>query len=134
VRGDRTYALALDGDKQPCRVATSNAGQVLTSGIAAATALSGSRDNSWSQSSFPAGGVRTVAVEEARYNPMSYPNGSVWPHDNAMIAMGFARYGDSRAATRIFQGMFDATTYLDLRRLPELFCGFPRFRDRGPTL
>jgi hypothetical protein len=65
---------------------------------------------------------------------MSYHNGSVWPHDNAMIATGLARYGDGRAAAQIFQGMFDATTYMDLRRLPELFCGFPRFRGRGPTL
>jgi glycogen debranching enzyme len=78
--------------------------------------------------------VRTVAVDEARYNPMSYHNGSVWPHDNAMIATGLARYGDGRAAAQIFQGMFDAATYMDLRRLPELFCGFPRFRGRGPTL
>ena len=75
-----------------------------------------------------------MALDETRYNPMSYHNGSVWPHDNAMIATGLARYGDSRAATRIFQGMFDAATYMDLRRLPELFCGFPRFRGRGPTL
>jgi glycogen debranching enzyme len=83
---------------------------------------------------FSGWGVRTVAVREARYNPMSYHNGSVWPHDNAMIATGFARYGDSQATGRIFQGMFDAATYMDLRRLPELFCGFPRFRGRGPTL
>jgi glycogen debranching enzyme len=65
---------------------------------------------------------------------MSYHNGSVWPHDTAMIATGLARYGDSQATARIFQGMFDAATYMDLRRLPELFCGFPRFRGRGPTL
>jgi glycogen debranching enzyme len=65
---------------------------------------------------------------------MSYHNGSVWPHDNAMIATGLARYGDGQATARIFQGMFDAATYMDLRRLPELFSGFPRFRGRGPTL
>jgi glycogen debranching enzyme len=61
---------------------------------------------------FTGWGVRTVAVDEARYNPMSYHNGSVWPHDNALIATGLARYGDSRAATRIFQGIFDAATYI----------------------
>jgi glycogen debranching enzyme len=129
-----TYALALDGDKQPCKVATSNAGQVLTSGIARGDRAERIAQQLMEPKFFSGWGVRTVAVDEARYNPMSYHNGSVWPHDNAMVATGLARYGDSRAATRIFQGMFDAATYMDLRRLPELFCGFPRFRGRGPTL
>ena len=70
---------------------------------------------------------------EVRYNPMSYHNGSVWPHDNALIAAGFARYGFARQAARIFQGLFEASIYIDLRRLPELFCGFPRQRSQGPT-
>jgi glycogen debranching enzyme len=129
-----TYALALDGDKRPCRVATSNAGQVLFSEIARSDRAERIGRRLMEPNFFSGWGVRTVAVDEARYNPMSYHNGSVWPHDNAMIATGLARYGDSRAATRIFQGMFDAATYMDLRRLPELFCGFPRFRGRGPTL
>src|SRR3546814_7601245 len=64
---------------------------------------------------------------------MSYHNGAVWPHDNALIAAGFCRYGFRREAARIFEGMFAASTYIDLRRLPELFCGFPRQRTRGPT-
>src|ERR1700722_195173 len=129
-----TYALALDGDKRPCRVATSNAGQVLFSEIARSDRAERIGRRLMEPNFFSGWGVRTVAVDEPRYNPMSYHNGSVWPHDNAMIAAGLARYGDSRAATRIFQGMFDAATYMDLRRLPELFCGFPRFRGRGPTL
>jgi glycogen debranching enzyme len=129
-----TYALALDGDKQPCRVATSNAGQVLMSGIARGDRAERIARQLMEPDFFSGWGVRTVAVREARYNPMSYHNGSVWPHDNAMIATGLARYGDTRATARIFQGMFDAATYMDLRRLPELFCGFPRFRGRGPTL
>jgi glycogen debranching enzyme len=129
-----TYALALDGDKRPCRVATSNAGQVLFSEIARSDRAERIGRRLMEPNFFSGWGVRTVAVDEARYNPMSYHNGSVWPHDNAMIATGLARYGDSRAASRIFQGMFDAATYMDLRRLPELFCGFPRFRGRGPTL
>jgi glycogen debranching enzyme len=83
--------------------------------------------------SFCGWGVRTVAATEARYNPMSYHNGSVWPHDNALIAAGFARYGFKREAARIFEGIFAASTYIDLRRLPELFCGFVRRRTRGPT-
>jgi glycogen debranching enzyme len=84
-------------------------------------------------SSFCGWGVRTVASTEARYNPMSYHNGSVWPHDNALLAAGFARYGFRREASRIFEGLFAASSYIDLRRLPELFCGFPRQRTRGPT-
>ena len=77
--------------------------------------------------------MRTVAATEARYNPMSYHNGSVWPHDNALIAAGFARYGFAAEAARIFEALFAASTYIDLRRLPELFCGFPRQRTQGPT-
>jgi glycogen debranching enzyme len=129
-----TYAIALDGDKQPCRVATSNAGQVLFSGIARRDRAGRVARQLLEPNFFSGWGVRTVPVGEARYNPMSYHNGSVWPHDNAMIATGLARYGEGRAAARIFQGLFDAATYMDLRRLPELFCGFPRFRGRGPTL
>jgi glycogen debranching enzyme len=65
---------------------------------------------------------------------MSYHNGSVWPHDNALIALGFARYGLKRTVARLATGLFEAAAYMDLRRLPELFCGFQRERRRGPTL
>jgi glycogen debranching enzyme len=84
-------------------------------------------------SSFCGWGIRTIASGEARYNPMSYHNGSVWPHDNALIAAGFARYGRREDTARVFESLFSASTYMDLRRLPELFCGFPRQRSRGPT-
>jgi glycogen debranching enzyme len=127
------YVLALDGDKRPCRVRSSNAGHALFAGVAyperaasVARVLTGS-------SFFCGWGVRTIATTEARYNPMSYHNGSVWPHDNAMIAAGFARYGFRREAAKIFEGVFAASTFVDLRRLPELFCGFPRQRTQGPT-
>ncbi len=86
-----------------------------------------------SGASFSGWGVRTVASTESRYNPMSYHNGSVWPHDNSLIAAGFARYGFRKEAARIFEGLFAASVYIDLRRLPELFCGFPRQRSSGPT-
>ena len=82
---------------------------------------------------FTGWGIRTLASNEARYNPMSYHNGSVWPHDNSMIASGFARYGFRDEAARIFKGLFTASTYIDLRRLPELFCGFVRRQGQGPT-
>jgi glycogen debranching enzyme len=64
---------------------------------------------------------------------MSYHNGSVWPHDNALIALGLARYGQKAQAEKIFSGLFDSSLYVDLRRLPELFCGFARRRGQGPT-
>ena len=129
-----TYALALDGHKRPCRVRTSNAGQVLFSGIASPEhAAAVTRD--LMRPSFLSGwGIRTVAREEKRYNPMSYHNGSVWPHDNAMIAAGFARYGQKLAVERVFKGLIEAASYMELRRLPELYCGFQRGRERGPTL
>jgi glycogen debranching enzyme len=129
-----TYALALDGQKRPCRVRTSNAGQVLFSGIAAPERAEAVMRDLMRPSFFSGWGIRTVAREEFRYNPMSYHNGSVWPHDNSLIAAGFARYGYKSAIDRIFQGLFDAASYMDLRRLPELYCGFQRGRQRGPTL
>jgi glycogen debranching enzyme len=83
---------------------------------------------------FSGWGIRTVSMQEARYNPMSYHNGSVWPHDNALIALGLSRYGMKSAVERILTGLFDAASYMDLRRLPELFCGFRRRHGQGPTL
>ena len=83
---------------------------------------------------FSGWGIRTVALGEARYNPMSYHNGSIWPHDNALIALGLGRYGLKASVEHVFQGLFDAARYMDLRRLPELFCGFRREKGRGPTL
>ncbi|MGB6799078.1 MAG: amylo-alpha-1,6-glucosidase [Xanthobacteraceae bacterium] len=129
-----TYALALDGDKKPCKVRTSNAGQVLFTGIAAAD-RAGSVARQLLQPSFFSGwGIRTVAREAVRYNPMSYHDGSIWPHDNALIALGLARYGHKHAIDTLFGGLFAAATYMDQRRLPELFCGFQRQRGHGPTL
>jgi glycogen debranching enzyme len=127
------YALALDGSKQPCRVLASNAGHALFAGIASperaaklAQLLTGKRF-------FSGWGIRTIAAGEARYNPMSYHNGSVWPHDNALIALGLARYGHKEEVLKIFQGLADAAVYEEFSRLPELFCGFTRRRKRGPT-
>jgi len=75
-----------------------------------------------------------VASSEARYNPMSYHNGSVWPHDNSLIAAGFARYGLKESAAMVLAGLLDASIFFDLHRLPELFCGFPRRPSGSPTL
>ena len=78
-------------------------------------------------------GVRTVAASEVRYNPMAYHNGSVWPHDNALIAAGMASYGFKQGALKILSGLFDASQFLELHRLPELICGFSRRPGEGPT-
>ena len=129
-----TYALALDGKKRACRVRTSNAGQVLFTGIASADRARKVGRGLLRPQFFSRWGIRTVSSEERRYNPMSYHNGSVWPHDNALIALGLAKYGLKYELERLFRGLFDAATYMDLRRLPELFCGFQRRQGRGPTL
>jgi glycogen debranching enzyme len=84
--------------------------------------------------SFSGWGVRTVAASEVRYNPMGYHTGSVWPHDNALIALGLARYGLGEKALQILTGLFEAGTYFELHRMPELFCGFPRDPGEGPVL
>jgi glycogen debranching enzyme len=128
-----TFALALDGDKKPCRVRTSNAGHALFAGIASPGLAARVAETLLSRNSFSGWGIRTVASSEARFNPISYHNGSIWPHDNAMIALGFARYGFASHTAKVFSAMFEAAAYQDLRRLPELFCGFIRKPHRGPT-
>jgi glycogen debranching enzyme len=128
-----TYALALDGDKQPCRVVASNAGHALFSGIAAPERAARVAKTLMRVGSFSGWGIRTVALTAPRYNPISYHNGSVWPHDNALIALGFARYGLKQPVLELFRGLFDAAAYWDPRRLPELFCGFAR-RRTAPTM
>ena len=128
-----TFALALDGDKNPCRVRTSNAGHALFTGIAAPGLAARVAETLLGPDFFSGWGIRTVASGEARFNPISYHNGSIWPHDNAMIALGFARYGLASHAARVFSAMFEAAAYQELRRLPELYCGFIRKRHRGPT-
>jgi glycogen debranching enzyme len=129
-----TYALALDGRKQPCRVRTSNPGHCLFAGITSAQRAVRVADGLLDANSFSGWGIRTVAEKEVRHNPMSYHNGSIWPHDNAMIAAGMARYGLSDHVARVFTGLFDVSLFVDLQRMPELFCGFQRRLGEGPTL
>jgi glycogen debranching enzyme len=129
-----TYALALDGAKQPCKVRSSNAGQLMFSGMVREDRARKVAADLMRPHFFSGWGIRTVAVGEIRYNPMSYHNGSIWPHDNALIALGLSRYGLKHSVEQVFRGLFDAAAYMDLWRLPELFCGFRRERRRGPTL
>jgi len=128
-----SYALALDGAKRQCAVRSSNAGHLLLAGAASAERAARVAEQLLGSAFFSGWGVRTIGTSEARYNPMSYHNGSVWPHDNALVGMGFGGYGLRRQAARILDGLFEAATYIDLRRLPELVCGFPRRRGQGPT-
>jgi glycogen debranching enzyme len=129
-----TYALALDGAKRPCLVYTSNAGHALTAGIASSARAHSVAGHLLSAAFNSGWGIRTVAESEARYNPMSYHNGSIWPHDNALIAVGLARYGVKEGILAMFESLIQAATYMDHRRIPELYCGFRRRQGRGPTL
>ena len=128
-----TYALALDGQRRPCRVRSSNPGHTLFAGLVSQDRAKRVVDTLMHEASFAGWGVRTVAAGEPRYNPQSYHNGSIWPHDNALICAGFSRYGFTGAATRILTSMLDLSEAVDLHRLPELICGFRR-RGREPTL
>ena len=129
-----TYVLALDAQKRPCRVASSNVGHALWAGIIGDQARARRvADRLMNDDSFSGWGVRTIPASQARYNPMAYHNGSVWPHDNALIATGFARYGFRDLVVKLLDGMKDASVAVDMRRLPELICGFPRRPGEGPT-
>lgn len=129
-----TYALALDGAKRPCQVRTSNPGHCLFTGIVSPDRAARVAETLLHDTSFSGWGVRTVASTESRYNPMSYHNGSVWPHDNAILAAGLSRYGLVQPLLKIVTGMFDASLFVDLHRMPELLCGFLRRPGEGPTL
>jgi len=127
------YALALDGEKNQCQVRSSNAGHSLFTDLAhpehATAIVKCLHDDVF----FSGWGVRTVADLEPRYNPMSYHNGSIWPHDNALIAAGLSGREDKTLAERILRSQLEASTYFDSNRLPELFCGFRRREGKPPT-
>jgi len=128
------YALALDGRKRPVETRSSNAAHLLMTGIASPPRAARIAEQMLTPSFFSGWGVRTIATSEARYNPMAYHNGSIWPHDNAMITAGFARYGFRDHIQPIFDGLLGAALEMDQRRLPELFCGFRRRPGRAPIL
>ena len=128
------YALALDAKKQPCRVRASNAGHALFTGIARSDRGRALAASLFASDFYSGWGIRTLAAGESRYNPLSYHNGSVWPHDNALIASGLARYGFKNLAGKILLALMDVSSLLELHRLPELFCGLDRREGEGPTL
>jgi glycogen debranching enzyme len=127
------YALALDKSKKKCLVNASNQGHCLFSGIVDPEKAHRVIANLLSPEMFSGWGIRTLGQNEKRYNPMSYHNGSIWPHDNALIASGMSDYGFTQETAKILQCIFDATLFIDLQRLPELYCGFERKKGIGPT-
>lgn len=128
------FVLALDGEKRQCRVRSSNAGQCLFSGIASDRQSLHTVDAMLSAGMFSGWGIRTIATEEPRYNPMSYHNGSIWPHDNALIAFGATMSRKKDLALKIMSGLLDLSIFVELHRLPELICGFVRRPGKAPTL
>lgn len=128
-----TYVLALDGNKKPCRVVASNAGHTLLTSIADTEKAKRIANRLLQEDMFSGWGIRTLGQNEKRYNPMSYHNGSVWPHDTAIIARGLSKYGLSEETIKLTSALFDASLFIELQRLPELFCGFERRKGEGPT-
>jgi glycogen debranching enzyme len=126
------YAIAIDGSGQPCRVRASNPGHLLYTGLPSPQRaarvieqlLSATFHNGW--------GLRTLARDQPRFNPMSYHNGSVWPHDTALCAAGIAAYGNRLAAAQLTSELFAAAVHFGMR-LPELYCGFVRTAGEPPV-
>ena len=121
-------------EKQQCQVRSSNAGHCLFSGIASETQHRAISETLLSPAFFSGWGIRTLATNEKRYNPMSYHNGSVWPHDNAMIALGALRQANKEVALHVLRSLLELSVEVQQRRLPELICGFARRPGKGPTL
>lgn len=129
-----TYIVALDGKKQPCAIRSTNAGHTLFTEIATQDRAERIVKGLFEEDFFSGWGIRTIPTNEIRYNPMAYHNGSIWPHDNALIALGMSRYGLTQGVERLLAGLFDLSIHVDLHRLPELICGFPRKPGEGPIL
>jgi glycogen debranching enzyme len=126
------YALALDGRGVPCRVRGSNAGHLLFTGLPSAKRAERVAAQLRGRPFSSGWGIRTLAKGQTRFNPMSYHNGSIWPHDTALCAAGLARYGERADVVWLMDEMFAAAVHFDMR-LPELFCGFDRVRGEAPT-
>ncbi len=127
------FSLALDGEKRPCAVVSSNSGQCLWTGIVPDERAEAMIARLMREDMYSEWGIRTVSTSAARYNPMSYHNGSVWPHDTAIVAAGFARYGHKEEAAKLLGNLYGVSLYFEGARLPELLCGFARRVGYGPT-
>lgn len=133
MEDERYYALALDGDKKQVRAVTSNPAHGLYCGIIPPERAADVAERLLEPDMFSGWGVRTMSKSALAYNPMSYHNGSVWPHDNAFIAAGLKRYGYHRKTNRLATSLFDAAVFSQTMRLPELFCGFTRRAPNRPV-
>jgi glycogen debranching enzyme len=131
--GEGYYALALDGDGEPCRVVSSNPGHCLWSGIVSGARAASVTQRLMADDVFTGWGLRTLGAREALYNPMSYHDGSVWPHDTAIAALGMRRYGLVEPFLTLATALFEAVVHFPAYRMPELFCGFARRPGHGPT-
>jgi glycogen debranching enzyme len=124
---DRGYlAIALDGEKAQVGTVASDAGHCLWSGIVDAAHAAGVARRLVAPDLFSGWGIRTLSTEEGTYNPMSYHNGSVWPHDTSLCVLGLKRYGYDREAAAVAAGVFAAASHFEIARLPELFCGYSK--------
>jgi glycogen debranching enzyme len=126
------YAIAIDGSGEPCNVLTSNPGHLLFAKLVSPERAAQVGRRLLSRDFAPGWGVRTLAMGEARYNPMSYHNGSVWPHDTAICAMGLSHYGEREGVVSLMAALFETAVNFEMR-LPELFCGFPRQAGEPPV-
>jgi glycogen debranching enzyme len=133
MEDERYFAEALDADKRQVRTITSNPGHALYCGIVDDDKAVPLAKRLLSPDMFSGWGIRTMSKAASAYNPMSYHNGSVWPHDNALIAAGLKRYGFARSTNRVATALFDAAVQADYLRLPELFCGFTRRTPNRPV-
>ncbi len=128
------FSLALDKDKRACRVISSNGGHILATGIVKPALAKRVCEKLLSPDLFTGWGIRTLSANERRFNPMSYHNGSIWPHDNSMIAYGLKRYGEVEKFNTLARSLFELAQEVELARLPELFCGFGKNDNEAPTL
>ncbi len=133
MEDEKYFAGALDRDKRQVRTVMSNPGHALYCDIADPEKARAVAKRLLAPDMFSGWGVRTMSKSAAAYNPMSYHNGSVWPHDNALIAAGLKRYGFVRSTNRVATALFDAAIHADYLRLPELFCGFTRRSPNRPV-
>ena len=131
MEDEQFYAIALDGDGEPCRSIGSNAGHLLFTGLPSRERARAVTKRMLGAEFRSGWGLRTLATGQARFNPMSYHNGSVWPHDTAMAAAGMAQYGERRAVALLLGEIYAAATHFRMR-LPELFCGFERVPGEPP--
>jgi glycogen debranching enzyme len=127
-------ALALDGKKNQVCIKTSNPGHCLATAILDPEKAAAVARGLMAPDLYSGWGVRTLSQKERRYNPMSYHNGSIWPHDTSIAAMGLALYGHTEAAAKICESIFEASSSFDMQRMPELFCGFDRRKNEAPIL